>query len=236
MAPLRWRSARSEGLPAAVTITLAIGVSRHGEASRHHPQTARRRDAGQHHRDCSDKTGTLTEKPDDRAASLRRRKILRRDRRAAYEPSGEFQREGSRSKATATWRCWNVSGPGCLCNRFGKSRARGSPRCAGRPHGGRAHRRRTKPAESKPYAHRDWPRVDTIPFDPSTCSTPPLHNRGTYRVIYKVGAFGASCSNAVPTRSDEQGESVPAGQGRRPPRARRTGVRGLRVLASPAAT
>jgi cation-transporting ATPase F len=34
-----------EGLPAAVTITLAIGVARMARPPRYHPQAARRRDA-----------------------------------------------------------------------------------------------------------------------------------------------------------------------------------------------
>jgi hypothetical protein len=59
-----------EGLPAAMTITLAIGVA-HGQAPRHHPPPAGGRNAGQHDGDLLGQDRHADREPDDRARAVR---------------------------------------------------------------------------------------------------------------------------------------------------------------------
>ena len=62
-----------EGLPAVVTITLALGVTRHGEAPCADPEAAGGGDAWLRHRDLHRQDGNVNEKRNDGHESLRRR-------------------------------------------------------------------------------------------------------------------------------------------------------------------
>ena len=62
-----------EGLPAVVTVVMAIGVQRLAQAQRHHPQAPRRGDIGERHRHLFRQDRDADAEPDDRYPVLLQR-------------------------------------------------------------------------------------------------------------------------------------------------------------------
>ncbi|WP_414660281.1 cation-translocating P-type ATPase [Horticoccus sp. 23ND18S-11] len=177
-----------EGLPAAVTIVLAIGVSRMAKRRAIIRQLPAVETLGSTTIICSDKTGTLTEN------QMTVREIFAGGRRydvtgAGYEPSGELRLDDTVvvvAEHPALAECLRA---GLLCNESqvvregGRLTVQGDPTeaallvAAGK--GGLVHR----------DARRESPRVDMIPFESEHMFRATLHEAQASRVIYKVGAL-----------------------------------------------
>ena len=217
-----------EGLPAAVTITLAIGVSRMAKRRAIIRKLPAVETLGSTTVICSDKTGTLTENQMTVQQVFAAGKFYDVTG-GGYEPSGEFQREGKPVKADSNMALLECLRAGLLCNDSQITREEGRLVVQGDPTEAALIVAAQKAGLTEADAHRDWPRVDMIPFESEHMFHATLHNRGTYRVIYKVGALERlleRCSDAL----DERGALAPLDKDAVRRRAEDMAARGLRVL------
>ena len=178
-----------EGLPAALTITLAIGVSRMAQRRAIIRKLPAVETLGSVTVICTDKTGTLTQN------QMTTRQIVAGGQRytvtgGGYAPVGDFQVEGQVvAPGPALRECLLA---GLLCNdsdlveEAGAWKAQGDPTevaliVAARKAG-------LAPAE----AHQQWPRLDVIPFDSQHQYMATLHapagGAAAERVVYVKGA------------------------------------------------
>ena len=153
-----------EGLPAIITITLAIGVQR--MAQRH--AIIRRLPAvetlGSVSRICSDKTGTLTlmEMMVVSAVTAESRYQVTGD---GYAPEGEVRQTGQRGRAGR--RCWSCMGRvSMLCNDAELFQEDGVWKVEGDPTEGALYpfAHEARPGSRRP-SRPPTPRIDAIPFE-----------------------------------------------------------------------
>lgn len=196
-----------EGLPAAVTIVLAIGVSRmarRGAVIRKLPAVET---LGSTTVICSDKTGTLTQN------RMSVREIFAGedffDVTSAGYVSRHDRRQGPVSIKAENWpalrECLRA---GVLCNDSRLIRSEEKVDTHGDPTeiallvagelGGLGYSE----------THRLAPRVDTIPFESAHMFRATLHGRGAAGIIYKVGA-GERVVERCAFMIDRKGASVP---------------------------
>lgn len=217
-------SAIPEGLPAVVTITLAIGVSR--MARRH--AIVRKLPAvetlGSATVICSDKTGTLTENQ----MTVRNIHAGGRNYRVTgngYAPSGEIEGENPES-SVALRECLLA---GLLCNDSHLEEKERFWSAVGDP---------TEAAlivSARKYGlseaiEGNYPRLDTIPFESEYQYMATLHGGDSGRVMYGKGsveAILARCQRGM----DEDGEPVPLDRDEIDRQVETMAGEGLRVLA-----
>jgi Ca2+-transporting ATPase len=177
-----------EGLPAAVTIVLAIGVARMAKRRAIIRKLPAVETLGSTTVICSDKTGTLTEN------QMTVREIfaggnLYEVTGGGYEPKGEIRFEGTPVQLAEHPAVAECVRAGVLCNdsqlvrdENGRLKVQGDPTEAAllvaAEKGGLFH------ADT----HRASPRVDMIPFESEHMFRATLHDGLAGRVIYKVGA------------------------------------------------
>lgn len=217
-----------EGLPAAVTIVLAIGVARmarRGAVIRKLPAVET---LGSTTVICSDKTGTLTENQmtvqelfaggmffDVTSTGF--------ETKAAHGALAEIHP----GQHPALMECLRA---GVLCN-DSRLISRGKvPRSHGDPTEVALLVAGEKGGLAQTDAHREWPRLDSIPFESGHMFRATLHESGGRRIIYKIGAVERvleRCSHAL----DREGKLHPIDH--EVVHSAMTGMaeRGLRVLA-----
>ena len=177
-----------EGLPAAVTIVLAIGVSRMARRQAIIRKLPAVETLGSTTIICSDKTGTLTEN------QMTVREVLAGGRLytvtgSGYEPKGDLSLDGSAVKLEEHAALAECLRAGLLCNdsqlviKDGRHAVQGDPTEA-------ALIVAAEKAGLKHNAtHRESPRVDMIPFESEHMFRATLHEDENERVIYQVGAL-----------------------------------------------
>jgi len=218
-----------EGLPAAVTIVLAIGVSRMAKRKAIIRKLPAVETLGSTTVICSDKTGTLTEN------QMTVREMFAGGKSfevtgGGYEPKGEIQIGGAAVKVAEHPALAECLRAGVLCNDSQLVRDDGRLKVQGDPteaallvvgeKGGLLH------AET----HKESPRVDVIPFQSEHMFRATLHDAQASRVIYKVGAVERlldRCADAL----NERGELVPLDKAAVHQAVEAQAARGLRVLA-----
>ena len=219
-----------EGLPAAVTVVLAIGVSRMAKRKAIIRKLPAVETLGSTTVICSDKTGTLTEN------QMTVREIFAGGKLFAvtgggYEPKGEIQIGGAAVKIAGHPALAECLRAGVLCNDSQLAREEGRLKVQGDPTEAAMLVAGEKGGLLHAETHQESPRVDVIPFESEHMFRATLHDaRAGGRVIYKVGAVERlldRCADAL----DERGELVPLDKAAVHRAVEQMAGRGLRVLA-----
>ena len=219
-----------EGLPAAVTIVLAIGVARMAKRRviiRKFPVVET---LGSTTVICSDKTGTLT-KNQMTVREIFAGGTLYEVTGEGYEPKGSIQLEGAGIEVAAHPALAECLLSGALCNdsllvrlESGRLQMHGDPTEAAllvaAEKGGLFHA----------AVHQASPRLDMIPFEPEHMFRATLHDAFEARVIYKVGAVERLLDRCVDAL-DDQGGLGPLDRAAVHRAVEQMAQRGLRVLA-----
>ena len=218
-----------EGLPAAVTIVLAIGVSR--MAKRH--AIIRKLPAvetlGSTTVICSDKTGTLTENQMT-VQEIHAGGKLYAVTGAGYEPKGDLRLDGAVVNVPEHPALAECLRAGVLCNDSQLVREDGRLKVQGDPTEAALLVAAEKGGLMHADTHRAAPRVDMIPFESEHMFRATLHEAHPGRVIYKVGALERlleCCTDAL----GERNALVALDKNAVHRAAETMAARGLRVLA-----
>ncbi|MBL9190157.1 MAG: cation-transporting P-type ATPase [Opitutaceae bacterium] len=177
-----------EGLPAAVTIVLAIGVSRMAKRQAIIRKLPAVETLGSTTVICSDKTGTLTEN------QMTVREIYAGGRGyeltgSGYEPAGELRLGGVAVETSAHPALRECLLAGVLCNESQLVREEGRLKVQGDPTEAALVVAAEKGGVLRADAHGLTPVLDTIPFESEHMFRATLHEARSGRVIYKVGAL-----------------------------------------------
>ncbi|RKX62428.1 MAG: cation-transporting P-type ATPase [Thermodesulfobacteriota bacterium] len=220
-----------EGLPAAVTITLAIGVSRMARRKAIIRNLPAVETLGSTTVICSDKTGTLTEN------QMTVQEIFAGDRRfevtgVGYEPSGRILRQGSpvdAGKSAVLAECLQA---GALCNDSLLVNKEGSWQIQGDPTEGALIVAANKEGLSMDIVQERFPRIDAIPFESRYQYMATMHDAGSDnpRIVYIKGAVEAVLDRCD-SHLDESGNSTTLDPARILKGVDEMASRGLRVLA-----
>ncbi|MBI5773052.1 MAG: cation-transporting P-type ATPase [Verrucomicrobia bacterium] len=219
-----------EGLPAAVTVVLAIGVARMARRRAIIRKLPAVETLGSTTVICSDKTGTLTEN------QMTVREIFTGDRRyevtgAGYEPKGEIQSGGAAVKLAEHPALAECLRAGVLCNESSLARREDGHRTVqGDPTEAALLVAAEKGGLLHADEHRDSPRVDMIPFESEHMFRATLHRSRRGRVIYKIGAMERLLERCA-DRLDDHGELAPLDKEAVRHAVEAMAARGLRVLA-----
>jgi cation-transporting P-type ATPase F len=218
-----------EGLPAAVTIVLAIGVNRMAKRRAIIRKLPAVETLGSTTVICSDKTGTLTQNQMT-VQEIRAGGLTYEVTGGGYETEGEILHEGKTVEPgdhPALIECLRA---GVLCNdsqlviEEGRQTVQGDPTEAAMlvagAKAGLVH------SETKDAA----PLIDTIPFESDHMFRATLHGGGEQRVIYKVGAVERLLERCVDALGEE-GKTVPLEKERVRADVDALASQGLRVLA-----
>ncbi|MBO3706682.1 MAG: HAD-IC family P-type ATPase [Candidatus Accumulibacter sp.] len=213
-----------EGLPAAMTITLAIGVSRMARRRAIIRKLPAVETLGSTTVICSDKTGTLTEN------QMTVREIYAGGVRNAvsgsgYSPTGAVGDGGD--VAGALRECLLA---GALCNDAGLNRSNRHWEIVGDPTEGALLVAARKAGLDERTLQKLFPRLDEIPFDSTRQYMATLHDIEGVRVAYFKGALEQLLSRSL-SMLDRNGRSVPLRREEIEGAAATMAAAGLRVLA-----
>jgi len=220
-----------EGLPAAVTITLAIGVARMARRRAVVRKLAAVETLGSTTVICSDKTGTLTENQmtvQEIAAGGERFEVTG----AGYAPSGRILRQGVPVAASGNPALTECLKAGLLCNDSLLLEKAGRFAVQGDPTEGALLVSAAKSGLDEAAARKESPRIDSIPFESQHRYMATLHGGGTepHGVVYLKGSVEAVLERCAATL-DREGRPAALDAGRMHAAAEEMASRGLRVLA-----
>ncbi|WP_126443937.1 cation-translocating P-type ATPase [Sulfuricystis multivorans] len=175
-----------EGLPAALTITLAIGVARMAKRRAIVRQLPAVEALGSTTVICSDKTGTLTENAMT-VRALWANGLLYEITGHGYAPEGDILLDGSKVGGSETAR--EVLLAGLLCNDAALFHEHGQWQIAGDPTEAALLVAARKAGLDEATANALYPRLDTLPFDSARQMMATLHRVEAERIIYVKGAL-----------------------------------------------
>jgi len=175
-----------EGLPAAVTITLAIGVKRMARVRAIIRRLPAVETLGGTTVICSDKTGTLTEN------QMTVQKVFAGDEEylvtgTGYSPEGQVVRDGEpvTGRETALTECLTA---GLLCNDSQMTESEGRWSVQGDPTEGALIVSARKAGLEEETVKAALMRIDIIPFESERQYMATLHDRGSGHILYVKGA------------------------------------------------
>jgi magnesium-transporting ATPase (P-type) len=177
-----------EGLPAILTITLAIGVQRMAARNAIIRRLPAVETLGTVGVICSDKTGTLTRN------EMTVRQIVTPERRlevsgVGYDPHGGLQHTGENYAVTREDPVWHLLLAGLLCNDAALSHESGNWEIRGDPMEAALLTLALKAGLDADTVGKRYPRVDLIPFDAAHQFMATLHHDHTGRsYIFLKGA------------------------------------------------
>ncbi|PBN42303.1 HAD-IC family P-type ATPase [Sphingobium sp. D43FB] len=163
-----------EGLPAVITITLAIGVQRMAVRNAVIRRLPAVETLGATSVICSDKTGTLT-----RNEMMVRRVLIERDEilvgGSGYAPEGGLTSEGADDDASAIAAASAIIRCGLLCNDAALRKDAAQWKVDGDPMEGALVALAMKAGFNPDHLRGEWQRIDEIPFDPAYRFMATLH-------------------------------------------------------------
>ncbi|HEU5246630.1 MAG TPA: cation-transporting P-type ATPase [Candidatus Udaeobacter sp.] len=218
-----------EGLPAAVTITLAIGVARMARRRAIIRKLPAVETLGSTTVICSDKTGTLTENQMT-VQQIYAGGQLYEVTGTGYDPSGAIQADGKpvlAKKHPALIACLRA---GLLCNDSVLIRDNGKIRVEGDPTEAALIVAAEKAGLARADAHRELERLDAIPFESEHQFMATLHRGKDGHIIYKKGAVERVVGRCGTMRGHD-GSAVPIDREKIRATAETMAAKGLRVLA-----
>lgn len=218
-----------EGLPAAMTVTLAIGVSRMAKRRAIIRKLPAVETLGSTTVICSDKTGTLTENQMTVQEIYAGGQVYQVTG-TGYEPRGQVLSAGQPVDLRRDIALSECLTAGLLCNDSQFARDEGRLRLQGDPTEAALLVAAGKAGLVHSALHGASPRLDMIPFGSEHMFRATLHTAGDGRVIYKVGAAErllARCSDALMA----DGSRVPVDADVIHAATEHMAERGLRVLA-----
>jgi len=220
-----------EGLPAAVTITLAIGVARMAKRNAIIRKLPAVETLGSASVICSDKTGTLTQN------QMTVQKIYAGSKLysvtgVGYEPSGQFMHGEQAVSATENQALKETLICGLLCNDSNLIFVDGQWKIEGDPTEGALIVSAQKAGFTRKTLLSHLPRVDTIPFESAYQYMATLHARQEMNdtVVYVKGSVERLLARAQSALSDT-GELATLDAKRILQQADTLASQGLRVLA-----
>jgi len=218
-----------EGLPAAVTIVLAIGVSRMAKRKVIIRKLPAVETLGSTTVICSDKTGTLTEN------QMTVQEIFAGGKMYSvtglgYEPMGDLRLDGAIVNVSEHFALAECLRAGVLCNESVLVRQDGRLKVQGDPTEAALLVAAEKGGLLYADTQRAAPRVDMIPFESENMFRATLHESHAGRVIYKVGAVERLLNRSSDALGD-LGDLIPLDKKAVDYAANQMAARGLRVIA-----
>jgi len=220
-----------EGLPAALTITLAIGVARMARKQAIIRKLPAVETLGGTTVICSDKTGTLTEN------QMTVQEVYAGGEHfevngAGYTPSGQFLRKGVAVDAASFPALTECLKAGLLCNDSMLSETEGRWTIQGDPTEGSLLVSAAKAGLNTIDMNTAFPRIDVIPFESQHQYMATLHSGGAERpcIVYVKGSVETvlkMCSSSI----DSKGQSAVLYAKAIESAAGDMAARGIRVLA-----
>ncbi|MEJ2690066.1 MAG: cation-transporting P-type ATPase [Deltaproteobacteria bacterium] len=182
-----------EGLPAAVTITLAIGVGRMARRNAIVRKLPAVETLGSTTVICSDKTGTLTENQMT-VQAIWAAGVEYRLTGSGYDPTGgRLEKNGRPFEATDSFALLECLRAGVLCNDSQLLDKKGKWEVQGTPTEGALLVAAVKAGLSAAALHKQMPREDLIPFESQHKYMATLHGTGSEElgIVYLKGAAEA---------------------------------------------
>ncbi|MGD9023015.1 MAG: cation-transporting P-type ATPase [Deltaproteobacteria bacterium] len=183
-----------EGLPAAITITLAIGVSRMAKRQAIIRKLPAVETLGSTTVICSDKTGTLTQN------QMTVVELYAGERSYAvsgvgYAPKGEISSKEEVPDISTNKALMELLKAGILCNDSALKQMGETFAVEGDPTEGALIACAMKAGFSEDNLNREFPRVGSIPFESATQYMATLHDQGPglSRVVYVKGSIESLC-------------------------------------------
>ena len=217
-----------EGLPALITITLAIGVQRMAQRNAIIRRLPAVETLGSVSRICSDKTGTLTlmEMMVVSAVTAESAYEVTGD---GYAPTGEIRKNGT---AGANEPVLTLMGRVCLlCNDAELFQQDGLWKVEGDPTEGALYPFATKLGMNRESEQAAFPRIDAIPFESEHKFMATLHQSGEGKQFLLVKGAPEVILERCTLQQTPNGQPVPLDRGRFTKEADRLASQGERVLA-----
>ncbi|RPA67096.1 cation-transporting P-type ATPase [Cyclobacteriaceae bacterium YHN15] len=216
-----------EGLPVAVTIMLALGVSKMAKRKAIIRKLVAVETLGSTNVICSDKTGTLTEN------QMTVQKIFAGEKYfdvtgLGYNPDGKVELDGKPVDLKSFKSLSLCLKAGILCNDSGLKEKNGAWMIEGEPTEGALLVSGYKAGFKSGELENSWPRLSTIPFESEYQYMATLHG-GDQPIIFMKGASEAileRCSEMY----DEKGDLVPINKDNLLAKVEELASHGLRVL------
>jgi cation-transporting P-type ATPase F len=177
-----------EGLPAAMTIVLAIGVSRMAARRAIIRKLPAVETLGSTTIICSDKTGTLTQNEMSVVALFAGGQVYQVSG-SGYAPEGQILQADQPVDLESRLSLVEMLRAGMLCNESTLSRHEGRWTIQGDPTEAALVVAATKAGLSASRLRHDWYRVDMIPFESEHMFRATLHQHADRSCIYLVGAL-----------------------------------------------
>jgi cation-transporting P-type ATPase F len=183
-----------EGLPAAMTITLAIGVSRMAKRNAIIRKLPAVETLGSTTVICSDKTGTLTQNQMT-VTELHAGGFSYAVSGVGYIPKGDIQPTEGGPDAVDNWALIEILKAGVLCNDSALKQTGETFTVEGDPTEGALITCAAKAGIVPEKLHQELPRIDSIPFESARQYMATLHDPGPGkpRIVYVKGSIESLC-------------------------------------------